>query len=120
MRDLNRRDFLKTLAVATGGLAIRPSFAGALGGVPGSVGASRFSKLHGRSLILVHTDLHNHSFISGDAEGDPYRALSKIRARGIDVACMTEHAVSGKDHGQYTCATWQDGEIGRASCRERV
>ena len=109
MKDLNRRDFLKTLAVATGGLALRPSIADALGGVPGSLGASRFSKLHGGSLFLVHTDLHNHSFISGDAEGDPDRALSKIRARGIDVACMTEHAVSGKDHGQYTCPTWQDG-----------
>ena len=59
MKDLNRRDFLKTLAVVTGGLAMRPSLADALGGVPGSVGASRFSKLHGRSLILVHTDLHS-------------------------------------------------------------
>ena len=109
MRDLDRRDFLKGLAVVTGGLALRPTIANALGGVPGSTGASRFSKLHDASLFLVHTDLHNHSFISGDAEGDPYKALHRIRARGIDVACMTEHAVSGKDHGQYTCATWQDG-----------
>src|SRR5437660_8431423 len=109
MRGVDRRDFLKALAVLGGGLAIRPSFAATLGGVPSSTGASRYSKLHGGSLFLVHTDLHNHSFISGDAEGDPHRALSNIRAAGIDVACMTEHAVSGKDHGQYTCPTWQDG-----------
>jgi len=106
---MHRRDFIKGMAVLGGGLVMRPSLAATLGGVPDSIGASRFSKLADGSLILVHTDLHNHSFISGDAEGDPYRALSDIRAAGIDVACMTEHAVSGKDHGQLTCPTWQDG-----------
>lgn len=109
MKPLSRRDFLTALAVVGGGLAIHPSLAEALGGVRGSTGASRYSKLHGRSLVLVHTDLHNHSFISGDAEGDPHAALNKVRARGIDVACMTEHAVSGKDHGEHTCGTWQNG-----------
>jgi uncharacterized protein DUF3604 len=109
MRGLNRRDFLKALAIVGGGLTIRPSIASTLGGVPDSIGASRYSKLHDRSLVLVHTDLHNHSFISGDAEGEPYRALHNVRAAGIDVACMTEHAVSGKDHGQLTCPTWQNG-----------
>ena len=109
MADLSRRAFLKALAVAGGGLAIRPSLAATLGGLPDSDGASRFSKLGDPSLMLVHTDLHNHSFISGDAEGKPYEALGNIRARGIDVACMTEHAVSGKGHGHYTCGTWQDG-----------
>jgi len=109
MGELNRRDFLRALAVVGGGLAMRPSLAGTLGGLSGSPGASRYSKLHDRSLMLVHTDLHNHSFISGDAEGDPYKSLTNIRAGGIDVACMTEHAVSGKDHGELTCPTWQDG-----------
>jgi hypothetical protein len=63
----------------------------------------------GGSLVLVHSDLHNHTIISGDAEGDPADALQQIRDRGIDVACLTEHAVSGKDHGQYTCPQHQEG-----------
>jgi len=107
---MQRRTFIKTLALAGAGVAVRPALASALGGLPGTIGASRRSRLDpSRSLLLVHTDLHNHSFISGDAEGDPYKALKHIRAGGIDVACMTEHAVSGKDHGQDDCATWQDG-----------
>jgi hypothetical protein len=110
MKPVQRRAFLKALAVAAGGVAVRPALGSTLGGLSGTTGASRLSRLDpSGSLRLVHTDLHNHSFISGDAEGDPYRALHNIRAAGIDVACMTEHAVSGKDHGQYDCATWQDG-----------
>ncbi|HZT66850.1 MAG TPA: DUF3604 domain-containing protein [Acidimicrobiales bacterium] len=107
---MQRRTVLKALALAGGGLAMRPVLASALGGVPGSAGAARRSRLDpSGSLLLVHSDLHNHSFISGDAEGDPFSALKRLRAAGLDVACMTEHAVSGKDHGQYTCAKWQDG-----------
>jgi hypothetical protein len=110
MTPLQRRTFLKGLAL-TGAAATMPrALASTLGGLPGAVGASRRSRLdRSGSLVLVHTDLHNHSFVSGDAEGDPYKALHRIRDAGIDVACMTEHAVSGKDHGQYDCATWQDG-----------
>lgn len=89
---------------------MRPALGATLGGLHGTAGAARTSRLdRSSSLVLVHTDLHNHSFISGDAEGEPNQALHKIRAAGIDVACMTEHAVSGKDHGQYDCGTWQDG-----------
>src|SRR5947209_16734584 len=107
---MQRRTVLKALAAAGSVLATRPALASTLGGLSGTTGASRRSRLdRSRSLLLVHTDLHNHSFVSGDAEGDPHRALHKIRAAGIDVACMTEHAVSGMGHGQYDCATWQDG-----------
>lgn len=94
--------------MVTGGLAVRPSFGATLGGLRDSRGAERMSRF-GSSLFVVHTDLHNHSFVSGDAEGLPADALDQIREQGIDVACMTEHAVSGKGHGQYTCPTWQDG-----------
>jgi hypothetical protein len=106
---VKRRDFLKALGGLAGGLVMRPALASTLGGLSGSTGASRFSRLGG-SLVLVHTDLHNHSLISGDALGSPHAALSDIKARGIDVACMTEHAVSGKDHGQYTCPDWHRGD----------
>jgi hypothetical protein len=104
---VKRRDFLKGLVGLAGGLVMRPALGATLGGLSGS-GASRLSRLGGR-LFLVHSDLHNHSLISGDALGDPNGALAAIRARGIDVACMTEHAVSGKDHGQYDCAEWHEG-----------
>ncbi len=112
-RAMERRDFLKGLVGLAGGLAggvvMRPALAATMGGLEGSTtGASRFSKLGG-PLFIVHSDLHNHSLISGDALGDPNGALAAIKARGIDVACMTEHAVSGKDHGQYDCAHWQEG-----------
>ena len=107
---MERRTFLKAVALAGGAAAIRPALASTLGGLPGTTGAGRRSRLdRSGALRLVHSDLHNHSFISGDAEGNPYKALHRIRAAGIDVACMTEHAVSGKDHGQVTCGTWQDG-----------
>ena len=110
MNPMERRTVLKALAAVGGVAAMRPALGSTLGGLQGTTGAARASRLdHSRSLRLVHTDLHNHSFISGDAQGDPFKALHKIRAAGIDVACMTEHAVSGKDHGQDDCSTWQDG-----------
>jgi hypothetical protein len=107
---MERRHFLKVLGGLAGGLVMRPALGSALTGLPGgSKGASRRSKLGGR-LFVVHSDLHNHSLISGDADGDPGGALQQLRAAGIDVACMTEHAVSGKDHGQYTCPDWHKGD----------
>jgi uncharacterized protein DUF3604 len=109
VRALERRQFLKALAVLSGGLAMRPSLGSTLGGLSGTTGASRRSRLGG-SLVLVHTDLHNHSLISGDALGAPGQALRDIRAAGIDVACMTEHAVSGMGHGQYDCPDWHKGD----------
>src|SRR4051812_41525162 len=105
MEPIQRRTFLKAAALTAGGLAVPPAFASTLGGLTGTTGATRRSRLdRSGALRLVHTDLRNHSFASGDAEGDPLKALKQIRAAGIDVACMTEHAVSGKDHGQYDCS----------------
>ena len=110
MTAMQRRTFLKAVALATGGAAAPRALAGTLGGLTGTTGAGRRSRLdRSGSLRLVHTDLHNHSFISGDADGDPHKALAGLRDAGIDVACMTEHAVSGKDHGQYDCSEWQNG-----------
>jgi len=108
VRTLDRRSFLKMMAAVTGGLAIKPALGRTLGGLVGSSGASRSSRLGG-SLSLVHSDLHNHSLISGDALGAAHDALAHIRARGIDVACMTEHAVSGLGHGQVDCPDWKMG-----------
>ena len=40
---------------------------------------------------LLHADLHNHSLLS-DGAGDPERAFALMRAAGLDVAALTDHA----------------------------
>jgi hypothetical protein len=73
-----------------------------LGGI--SAAASRRSKLFPRSkAFLIHSDLHNHSLVSGDTVGDPNVAFTQMRRRGLDAVCLSEHAISGKDHGEVTC-----------------
>jgi hypothetical protein len=108
MRELGRRDFLKALAAFSGVMAARPfaSLASPLGGRR----PSRLSRLSvSQGLTLVHTDLHNHSLVSGDAFGNPLTALQAMKDGGIDVACLTEHAIMGKGHGELTCPGWQEG-----------
>ena len=79
---MDRRDFLKALGALSGGLVVQQAIGSkALGatltGLAGSTGASRTSKLGG-SLVVVHSDLHNHSLISGDAEGLALAQLSPV------------------------------------------
>ena len=105
---MERRDFLKALAALGGTLAARPltSLAAPLP----SATTSRLSRLAtSQGLFLAYTDLHNHSLISGDAFGESSTALLDIRAGGIDVACMTEHAIMGKGHGEITCPGHNEG-----------
>lgn len=40
---------------------------------------------------LVYADLHNHSLLS-DGQGDPEQAFAQLRAAGLDVAALTDHA----------------------------
>jgi hypothetical protein len=40
---------------------------------------------------LLVADLHNHSLLS-DGEGDPRTAFAQMRAAGLDVAALTDHA----------------------------
>jgi hypothetical protein len=111
MTALERRTVLKAAALAGGFAAMNANLAAsALGGLPGTTGASRRSRLdRSNSLHLVHTDLHNHSIMGGDADGEPRDALRQLRKAGLDVACMTEHAVSGKGWAQDVCGHWQNG-----------
>ncbi len=44
-----------------------------------------------RGTQLVHADLHNHSLLS-DGAGDPAEAYASMRAAGLDVAALTDHA----------------------------
>lgn len=108
---MNRRDFLRTTAALAGLWATRPLRSLAAPLAPRlSSGAARTSRLASSSgLFLVETDLHNHTLISGDALGDPGDALRQMRAAGIDVACLTEHAISGRGHGELTCPGHQQG-----------
>ncbi|MDP9823165.1 CehA/McbA family metallohydrolase [Nocardioides massiliensis] len=53
-------------------------------------GARRLSRIT-RGTQLVHADLHNHSHLS-DGDGDPALAFASMRAAGLDVAALTDHA----------------------------
>ncbi len=59
---------------------------------PGS-GAARASRLAplGVATTLLHADLHNHTLLS-DGAGDPGAAYDSMRAAGLDVAALTDHA----------------------------
>jgi hypothetical protein len=51
----------------------------------------RRSRLRGDDAFLVVADLHNHTLLS-DGRGDPERAFAQMRAAGLDVAALTDHA----------------------------
>jgi hypothetical protein len=53
-------------------------------------GTSRRSRLF-PGPFLVHADLHNHTWLS-DGRGDPARTFPALRAAGLDVAAITDHA----------------------------
>lgn len=68
-----------------------PPTLGAIGsGAAAATGASRASLLRSRTR-LVHADLHNHTLMS-DGDGDPAAAFTSMRAAGLDVAALTDHA----------------------------
>ena len=89
---LSRRGLL---AAAGGGLLLAaaggPRLPGAVAAPtrPG-VGALR-SSLVTAGTTLVHADLHNHTLLS-DGDGNPDDAFVSMRAAGLDVAALTDHA----------------------------
>lgn len=52
---------------------------------------SRRSRLGRPHTFVVHGDLHNHTLLS-DGRGDPASAFARLRAAGLDVAALTDHA----------------------------
>src|SRR5688572_6292365 len=102
---MDRRSFLKMSAGLAGLLVARPRLGGAATeGCVDTFGVSRASKLFpGR--FVVHSDLHNHSVVSGDAVGDPDAAYEQMLCQGLDVASLTEHAIMGKEHLDLACPT---------------
>ncbi|MGH2728531.1 MAG: twin-arginine translocation signal domain-containing protein, partial [Actinomycetota bacterium] len=109
MKKLSRRDFVKGVGAGAALMLAAPRLALGMrrGTGPGALRASQL--MPGSGEFVVHSDLHNHSLISGDAFGDPATAYAQMRARGIDVACVTEHAISGKGHGELTCPGHEEG-----------
>ena len=95
-RPMSRRTF----AQAGAGLLIAGAGTGAgLGAATGTAlsaearpgtGASRTSRIT-RGTHLLHADLHNHTLLS-DGDGDPALAFDSMRAAGLDVAALTDHA----------------------------
>ncbi|MGH2784888.1 MAG: DUF3604 domain-containing protein [Actinomycetota bacterium] len=109
MKRFSRREFIRDVGAGAALLVAAPRLVMGAGG-KGQEGALRASQLlPSTGQFVVHSDLHNHSLISGDAFGDPATAYAQMRARGIDVACVTEHAISGKGHGEITCPGHEEG-----------
>src|SRR5687768_8192894 len=90
----SRRRFLAGAAASGAVLVARPRgiLADVLGGTPEPT-VARASKLV-PGTWLVHADLHNHTLFS-DGDGDPAAAFASMRASGLDVAALTDHAVLG-------------------------
>ena len=108
---VSRREFLKAGAAAGALLLARP-WARALGATLGpdpASAASRTSRLF-PGTALVHADLHNHSILGG-GDGDPAQAFGKMRAAGLDVAALTEHATLGIPGGGESCDPAPDCEL---------
>jgi hypothetical protein len=95
MGHLNRRQFLSAGAASAALLLARPGGALALPlGASASTSADRASRLFSGTR-LAHADLHNHSLAS-DGKGDPAKAFASMRAHGLDVAALTDHATTSK------------------------
>jgi hypothetical protein len=80
-----------TAAPSTGGLLVaRPSGAG----VQSPQVDARRSRLFDDGTRLAYADLHNHTLLS-DGSGAPEEAFAAMRAAGLDVAALTDHARIG-------------------------
>ena len=95
MGHLNRRQLLSA-GLASGALLLaRPAGALALPlGSSTGPAAARTSRLF-PGTRLAHADLHNHSLMS-DGDGDPAEAFASMRSHGLDIAALTDHAVTSK------------------------
>jgi hypothetical protein len=102
---VRRRELLLGGAAAGALLALTPrsSFARSVLVAADGGATSRASRLFpGESLRLAHADLHNHTLLS-DGAADVEDAFSQLRAAGLDVASLTDHAVFGSLVGDSTC-----------------
>ena len=105
---INRREFIKAGAAAGALLVARPfgALAQPLGPAPFST--PRASRLF-PGTYLAHADLHNHT-LQSDGDGDPAAAFASMRAAGLDVAALTDHATLGTTDvpGMSSCSECGD------------
>lgn len=95
MTRFNRRQFLSAGAASGALLLSRPlnALALPLGSSEGPA-ADRASRLF-PGTRLAHADMHNHS-LSSDGDGAPEAAFASMRAAGLDIAALTDHATTNK------------------------
>lgn len=93
-RQVGRRDVLRAGLVGAGALLVAPRIGFGAAVTP----AARTSRLFpGDGTRLVESDLHNHTLLS-DGSGRAEDAFAMMRAAGLDVAALTDHATTNK-HG---------------------
>ena len=90
---IDRRDFIKAGAAAGALLVARPFGALARPLGPKPFVTPRTSRLF-PGTYLAHADLHNHT-LQSDGAGDPAAAFASMRAAGLDIAALTDHATLG-------------------------
>lgn len=101
-QHVSRRTLLKAGAASGALLLASPTVAHARGTRTPRVDPARRSKLFPREgRALAHADLHNHTLLS-DGKGMAEGAFASMRANGLDVAAITDHAGIGKLQGD-TC-----------------
>ena len=106
---VSRRTVLKAGAASGALLLARPALAQPLGPAR-EFATSRRSRLF-PGTALVHADLHNHTLYS-DGAGDPAAAFDSMRAAGLDVAALTDHATVSKALGELEQPVCGDGACG--------
>lgn len=88
----------------------------------GAGGIGRRSRLFDDGTRVALADLHNHTRLS-DGRGDPGDAYGSLRAQGLDIAALTDHAIVG--HGPLSdfdpCAALPDAGRGHKDrCRSVI
>lgn len=101
----SRRDVLKAGAAAGAALFFR--------GLPaiGSAGNSGRASSLFPGFTLAESDLHNHTLLS-DGSGRAEEAFAMMRAAGLDVAALTDHATTQRQGGVASCPSTCGAVVG--------
>lgn len=91
-RPISRRDALRAGLLGAGALLLAPRI-----GYGSSLSATpRYSRLFpSDGTRLIESDMHNHTLLS-DGSGRAEDAFAMMRAAGLDVAALTDHATTNK------------------------
>jgi hypothetical protein len=106
--SLTRRQLLRGSGAA-GAMLLAPPLRSFRGGLEplGAATVDRGSRLSPGQRV-VHADLHNHTLLS-DGAGDPAEAFASMRAAGLDVAALTDHATISEYLPESPCVVDPSG-----------